>query len=221
MADRRERNKCETFASIVETAGRTFDDIGYVDATIEMIAAAANVSPGTVYNYFGTKHALLAAVATRSFENVFEETSAGADVPMGDPVAAITEITDSYIRHMVGLGRPVLRDLLRAAFDPTHSELLADLVGLDERAVARVRDLLSAFQAQRLISIDTDPRAGAMLVYSIVTTALLVYVSMPAMELDEVEAVVHSQVQIVFQLWTGLETDAAVVREAIEEFLGL
>jgi AcrR family transcriptional regulator len=51
----RERKRRSTMRRIQEVALDLFDDRGFENVTIEQIADAAEVSPSTVYRYFGTK----------------------------------------------------------------------------------------------------------------------------------------------------------------------
>jgi AcrR family transcriptional regulator len=51
----RQRKKQKTRESIQRTALRLFEKQGYEETTIEQIAAAAEISPSTFFNYFPTK----------------------------------------------------------------------------------------------------------------------------------------------------------------------
>ncbi len=51
----RERKKQKTRESIQRTALRLFEKQGYEETTVEQIAAAAEISPSTFFNYFPTK----------------------------------------------------------------------------------------------------------------------------------------------------------------------
>ena len=55
MAGLRERKKQKTRESIQRAALRLFEKQGYEATTIEQIAAAAEISPSTFFNYFPTK----------------------------------------------------------------------------------------------------------------------------------------------------------------------
>jgi len=55
----RERKKQQTRAAIREAALKLFMSRGYAETTTTEIAAAANVSAGTLFNYFPTKDSLL------------------------------------------------------------------------------------------------------------------------------------------------------------------
>jgi AcrR family transcriptional regulator len=58
---RREVRALETRRRIVEAGLRLFLEAGYVNTTVQSIAQAAGVAPATIYQAFGTKHAVLAA----------------------------------------------------------------------------------------------------------------------------------------------------------------
>lgn len=51
----RERKKLKTKETIQREAMRLFEERGYEETTIEAIAAAAEISPSTFFNYFPTK----------------------------------------------------------------------------------------------------------------------------------------------------------------------
>ncbi|MFI5268068.1 MAG: TetR family transcriptional regulator, partial [Chloroflexota bacterium] len=55
----RERKKVKTFAAIQQQALRLFREQGYAATTVEQVAAAAEVSPSTVFRYFPTKEDLV------------------------------------------------------------------------------------------------------------------------------------------------------------------
>jgi AcrR family transcriptional regulator len=63
----RERKKRQTRATIRDVALKLFLSRGYNETTTSQIARAANVSAGTLFNYFPTKHSLL----TDDFDPIF------------------------------------------------------------------------------------------------------------------------------------------------------
>src|SRR5260370_21484086 len=71
---RRESNARETRRRIIEAGLRLFLENGYVNTTVQGIAQAAGVAPATIYQAFGTKHAVLAAA--------LDVTVAGDDAPL-------------------------------------------------------------------------------------------------------------------------------------------
>src|SRR5664279_5481895 len=70
----RARWRINAMRTIQESALDLFDARGFDAVTIEEIAAAAEVSPSSVYRYFGTKEGLLVA---DEFDSMSQETLEG------------------------------------------------------------------------------------------------------------------------------------------------
>jgi AcrR family transcriptional regulator len=81
----RERKKQRTRQAIAEAAFRLFDERGFEDVTVAEVARAADVSEGTVFNYFPTKEDLFYA-QMEDFEAMLLEEIRGR--PPGEPVSA-------------------------------------------------------------------------------------------------------------------------------------
>src|SRR5690349_6013618 len=79
----RERKKRAARTAIAATARRLFAERGFDTVTVAEVAAAADVSEKTVFNYFPTKEDL--AFAGRE-EGIAQFVAAIADRPAGDSV---------------------------------------------------------------------------------------------------------------------------------------
>jgi AcrR family transcriptional regulator len=77
---------------IQERALDLFDERGFDAVTIEQIAAAAEVSPSSVYRFFGTKEGLLVA---DEFDTMSPEALAGILDP-ADPVESLLQAVRRY-----------------------------------------------------------------------------------------------------------------------------
>lgn len=55
----RERKKVNAMRRIQEAALDLFDELGFANVTIDQIADAAEVSPSSIYRYFGTKEQII------------------------------------------------------------------------------------------------------------------------------------------------------------------
>jgi len=64
----KQRRSTETRGAIVEAAARVFAELGLERATIARIAEVAGVSPGSMYQYFASKDALIVAILERETE---------------------------------------------------------------------------------------------------------------------------------------------------------
>lgn len=95
VANRRNREREERRAAIVEAARAVFLRKGFAAATMDEVAAEAEVSKGTVYLYFESKDALFVAMSSAVLEEVraaFERIGA-EDRPA---VEALREMLRAY-----------------------------------------------------------------------------------------------------------------------------
>jgi TetR/AcrR family transcriptional repressor of nem operon len=61
--------------ALLLSAGKLFQDVGYVQASIHRIASAINAPKGTFYNYFRSKEDLASRLVDRQFEALQESLS--------------------------------------------------------------------------------------------------------------------------------------------------
>ncbi len=147
---RQERSKA-TREAIVEAAARVFSEVGLERATTARIAEVAGVSPGSMYQYFPSKEALVTALfereveeQTQAFLAIAQEHGTG-DVPM--LIRTLVEWAIDDILKKRALARVLVEEVPRlAGLDPSrHVDLLAakSLRTLLElaRPVAQPRDL--------------------------------------------------------------------------------
>lgn len=139
----RERKKLAAMRRIQTTALDLFDEHGFDAVTIERIAEAADVSPSTVYRYFGTKERI---VLYDEYDPVMFRALARAQ-PGSPPLAAVREALNDVLAMPAGEENHVARRMrytfavpsvnaalsqeLREA-DETLRETFARLTGLDK-----------------------------------------------------------------------------------------
>ncbi|WP_167837766.1 TetR/AcrR family transcriptional regulator [Nocardia altamirensis] len=105
-----ERRKMEAMSRIQRVALDLFDAHGYRNVTIERVAAAAAVSPSSVYRYFGTKEMLvlhdeadpkiLEAIRTAGGSTTVEPTDLIAVARMLVPVLVESLLTEESERRI-------------------------------------------------------------------------------------------------------------------------
>src|SRR2546421_7188052 len=88
----RERWRINAMRTIQEQALDLFDARGFGDVTIEEIAAAAEVSPSSVYRYFGTKEGLVVADEFDSWSSEAVEDI----LDVNDPVGSLLQVVLTY-----------------------------------------------------------------------------------------------------------------------------
>jgi len=118
----RHRKRAAAMERIQAVALDLFDERGYQSVTVEQIAEASEVSPSSVYRYFGTKEQIVLL-------GEFEVDVTGAELD-GGAVGSPLDITRSVMRevmgHLVGGGeRRIRRQMRHVMSDPTLEAALA------------------------------------------------------------------------------------------------
>ncbi|MBZ2198496.1 TetR/AcrR family transcriptional regulator; helix-turn-helix transcriptional regulator [Occultella gossypii] len=144
MPGLREQWRRAAMHTITERALDLFDERGFDAVTIEQIAAAAEVSPSSVYRYFGTKEGLLVA---DDFDGLSDEDLATLVDP-ADPVGSLLGSVLSYEAGSDGTtapaetgAEPTSRRRVRYFFSEA-SVRMAALATLD-RAAKRIAPFLA------------------------------------------------------------------------------
>jgi AcrR family transcriptional regulator len=140
MADKRRQSRSERRAAarrqqILNGAAQVFADKGFARATTKEIAEAADVSEGTIYNYFDSKRDLLMGLMTR----VAETQLAGAG-----PRAA-----EEGREQLEGLGEDAL---LSDAEKYDLQEFLSNVFRWRQRFVVEHKPMLQALLAEMLVN---------------------------------------------------------------------
>jgi AcrR family transcriptional regulator len=155
----RERKKRRTRDAIASAALALFAERGFAAATVEQIAAAADVSPRTFFRYFPTKEDAALADHGRRLAAVREALASGdADEPTTEPVrrAVLAMLEDVVAAPAEGLVRSRI-----VLGEPSVMARSLELQAVYEDAIAR------EVAARLGVDVDVDPRprvvAGAAL----------------------------------------------------------
>ncbi|MBF6329999.1 TetR/AcrR family transcriptional regulator [Nocardia transvalensis] len=97
-----ERRKFEAMARIQQVALDLFDEHGYREVTVERVAAAAGVSPSSVYRYFGTKEMLvLYDEADPKLLDVLRTAGGGEPLEMSELIAIARSLVPTVVEALV------------------------------------------------------------------------------------------------------------------------
>lgn len=133
----RERKKQRTREAIQREAMRLFQEQGYDETTIEQIAAAADISPSTFFNYFPSKEAVVA------YDNY--DPRLLASVAAGPPDEPLSAAILRAMKEMTGVfdrDREVI--LARARLSLEVPELRARIWGELERTQRQLCEIFAA-----------------------------------------------------------------------------
>ena len=116
---RRERKKRELRQRLYEQAGRLFWKQGFDATTVEQIAAAADVSQATFFNYYPSKDALIDQMATQvvAIVGALVEEQRKTEASTAERIADMAGRATRMIEQTQLLTRDLLRALMRRGGD--------------------------------------------------------------------------------------------------------
>jgi AcrR family transcriptional regulator len=166
-----------TVERIVDAATRVFIEMGYSAATTNHIAAQAEVSVGSLYQFFPHKAALLEAVQGRWLKRLRTALDNVFDQAVADRSFSLEAIIDGAlsVHQQVGTQEPGLLKMLWTTsvtdFDMTHTQQIrlvarmcmhitdalypSDAPPLDPARLAEVRAVLLAYLRPLLTTEET------------------------------------------------------------------
>ena len=200
MTGLREKKKQETREAIVREAGRLFGTNGFQATTMEDIAAGAGVSAGTLYNYFGTKSTVLLAHLESRVADMMDAGSALLADPPADVVRAVQTLTRLYLERFITLERELLGEVIATSFGNT-SDLLPELIRLDELLLHQLEALLSRFADRGDLDDDVDVTEAAIAIYGLFATQLIMFVGVKGTSAAALQRSLSRQIGFLF---TGL-----------------
>ncbi len=201
MSGLRERKKQQTRDQIVGAAEILFAERGLQEPTMEELAAAADVSIATLYNYFGSKLALQMAVFEAETADIVARGESVIASAGDDPHQAVLALFDAHLDGFLAIDRRLLLDVMRAGF--ASDELLPGLVSLDLLILQQVGELMGNL-AERGAVHSEGLEDASLLLYSGLITVLLLFLTAEAIGPDDAREQVHRLVTVAFR---GLGTN--------------
>ncbi len=198
MTGLRVRKKEAARRRIIHAAAQLFADRGIDATTMEEVAAAADVSVATVYNYFGSKTVLLVAGVEDDAEAMLAEGAAVLARPGTDPRRAVKKLLRIYLEHLTAWDRHLLREVMGAMFQPGGDELATGLAQTDERLIAQLTELLEHFRSRGALHPAVASPEAALLLFSTVVTHLFIFLSLESYTPARLTSQVTRQIDLAF-----------------------
>jgi AcrR family transcriptional regulator len=196
MAGLRERQKADREKRILQAAVTRFRADGYRAVRIEDLAEAAEVSVGTVYNYYRTKGDILIATVTMEVEEVLAEGEAVIADPPADVAEAVLRLVFGYYDHSLEyLSKEMWRRAMALAIEAPETPNGRRYLELDRRLAGQVTALLETLQARGALRGDVDPAAFGQLVFNDLNMEFIEFVKDDAMTLADLRARLAGQIR--------------------------
>jgi AcrR family transcriptional regulator len=193
MTGLRERQKADRRTRILKAASTLFRAQGYDAVRIEDIAALAEVSAGTCYNYFSTKGDLLLAIVSMEVEEVVTAGQALVMSPPPDVASALDGLIRIYYDHALHyLSKEMWRKAMALSIEAPASPFSQRYTQLDAMLSAQVGDLIGSLKARGLTCRDLAPDVLGQIVFSALNQLFIEFVkeeTMPLAHLHRLSAV--------------------------------
>lgn len=153
----RERQKIDRSNRILDVARDRFQGEGYDAVTIESIAADANVSAVTVYNYYGTKANLLLALVKESDERLIAQLRALTESLPADIREAVAEFGQVMRRHaMTYLTKRTWREVVASSILQGGRQFGQTYQALDRVLIGIMADIIEIYQQQGALAPEIE-----------------------------------------------------------------
>ncbi|HXH49602.1 MAG TPA: TetR/AcrR family transcriptional regulator [Terriglobia bacterium] len=201
MTGIRQKKHAKTQAAILRATAYLIDRKGFADTSIEDIASRAEVGVGTVYNYFGSKNALLLALMQSDTEDLLKEGEAVLARPPKKPEAALTELFWIYARGILGrYDRRMLREVFAAAFYQPE-ELGRELTRMDFQLMGQVGNLIEKFQSDGALRKSLPVQQAKIVLYGAFAVAVIMYLEYAEMPMESVREQMASSIDLILSDW--------------------
>jgi AcrR family transcriptional regulator len=168
MTGLRERQKADRTRRILEAASRLFRDTGYGAIRIEDIASAAEVSVGTLYNYFENKGDLLLAIVSMEVEEVLEHS-------------------------LYYLSKETWRTAMAISIEAPGTPFSARYTELDGMLAQQVCDLIVELQRRGHVRADIDAPAMGQVIFNNLNQMFIEFVKQDDMSFAHLHATTARQ----------------------------
>ncbi|MFU8824550.1 TetR/AcrR family transcriptional regulator [Yoonia sp.] len=201
MSGLREKQKADRERRILQAAVTKFRADGYRAVRIEDLAEIAEVSVGTVYNYYQTKGDILIACVAMEVEEVL---AAGQtivnDPPRGVSAALLTLIFSYYDHSLEYLSKEMWRTAMALAIEAPGTPNGRRYFELDQRLAAQVTALVTILQARGSVQPELDAGAIGQVLFNNLNQMFLEFVRDDAMTLKALRDQVAAQTRPIAQL---------------------
>lgn len=208
MSGLRERQKALRHDRILDAAARLFREQGYEAVKIDAIALAAEVSIGTIYNYYQNKGDLLVAIVALEVEEVLRVGEQVIANPPPSAEAAVNALIGVYIDHsLVYLSKDMWRQAMAISTTQPMTPFGETYAALDVALSRQTCALLRKLQALGLLSRQADADGLGEVIFNNTNMNFIVFVRDEAITVSALRCLLRRQHDAVLAGWTAAARD--------------
>ena len=195
MTGMRERKKAQNRAALLASGRKLFASKG-VDATsMESVAADADISTPSLYNYFGSKDELLAAIIVQDLEAEIADAGTVVAKPPKPARSAYLKLIRIYFTAFDSIDRAMLRRFTAHAIAREDSAYI-DYFGVDSQLLSQIEKMTIAMCDAGTLPQGTEPKRLARAVFSIANSEYYAYIADDEIRSDRVVKIIADQIDL-------------------------
>ncbi|MDW6025847.1 TetR/AcrR family transcriptional regulator [Mesorhizobium sp. BAC0120] len=200
MSGLRAKHKADRDRRILEAAAELFREAGYEGAKIEAIAAEAEVSVGTIYNYYQNKGDLLVAIVSMEVNEVLNAGLGVVAEPPRNVGDALDTLIGIYIEHSLNyLSKEMWRQAMAISTQQPESPFGRTYTALDRTLTDQICALIARLQEFGLVRPDVDGRAVGELVFNNMNMMFIEFVKRDASTIVELRGALRRQNRVLVE----------------------
>ncbi len=189
VSDRKEREKQEMKAKILDAARELFLTVGFEKTSIRSIAELIEYSPSTIYLYFKDKDELLFALHTVAFEGLMKHFLQVSEIPK--PIDKLVKLGEEYLAF--AFENPELYELMFLMLAPIDSLSCGEEVWHDGRLLIGVLEgIIKECQKEGHFA-GMNPEQVSMMMWSQVHGLATIHIRRRTMMFEESERIPRIQ----------------------------
>lgn len=191
------KKRVRTQNSIMKAALILFSKNGFDETSMESIAEKAEISAGTLYNYYGSKPVLLLAIFADRTKEIRKNPPQISTTKMNQTIAIndINMILKLAVQSIIIFPKKVMRQVF-AQLQVLEGTEVDELIALDMEIVALLVPILERMKKNRLLA-DIDLENAALLLFGSLMTQFQLFISLETVSKDQLEEAIAIQVEMI------------------------
>jgi AcrR family transcriptional regulator len=200
MSGLRAKHKADRHHRILEAAAELFREAGYEGAKIEAIAAEAEVSVGTIYNYYQNKGDLLVAIVSMEVNEVLNAGRGVVAEPPRNVGDALDTLIGIYIEHSLNyLSKEMWRQAMAISTQQPDSPFGRTYTALDRALTGQICALIARLQEVGLVREKADGRSVGELVFNNMNMMFIEFVKHDEATIAELRRAIRRQNRVLVE----------------------
>jgi AcrR family transcriptional regulator len=167
---------------------------------MDAIAAAAEVSIGTIYNYYQNKGDLLVAIVAMEVHEVLADGEQVIAKPPRSAEKAIDKLIGIYIEHsLVYLSKEMWRQAMAISTQQPRSPSGLSYTELDGALANQTSRLIGKLQTLGIIRPTVDALAAGELIFNNTNMMFTIFVKADETTVAALRAAIRKQLRVVFE----------------------